>query len=180
MLIESGQPAPGTFEAISREWYDKHAPSWASSHSEKVIRRLERDVFPWIGSQQIVRIKPADVLAVLRRIEARGALETTHRAQQNCSQVFRYAVAIGLIESDPSRDLRGALPPWRPQHYPTLTDPRKVGQLLRDIANHRGGLITRCAMQLSPLLFVRPGELRQAEWAELIWTLPSGGFLRPR
>jgi len=115
---------------------------------------------------------------VLKRVEARGAIETTHRVQQNCSQVLRYAVAIGLLESDPSRDLRGALPPWRPEHYPTLTDPRRVGQLLRDIDAYEGGFITRCAMKLSPLLFVRPGELRHAEWGEINldaseWRIPA-------
>ena len=152
--------------------------SWAPSHADKIIRRLERDVFPWLGSLPIRQIKPADLLQVLKRVEARGAIETTHRVQQNCGQVLRYAVAIGLIESDPSRDLRGALPPWRPEHYPTLTDPRSVGQLLRDIDGYEGGYITRCALKLSPLLFVRPGELRRAEWQEIDldaaeWRIPA-------
>lgn len=106
---------------------------------------------------------PKDLLELLRRVKGRGAIETTHRVQQNCGQVFRYAVATGLIPSDPSRDLRGALPPWRPEHYPTLTDPRQVGVLLRDMDAYEGGFLTRCALQLSPLLFVRPGELRRAE-----------------
>ena len=166
-LVDAGQPVPESFEAVAREWYAKHSPSWAPSHSDKIIRRLSRDVFPWIGAKPIGEIKPPEVLQVLKRVEARGAIETTHRVQQNCSQVFRYAVAIGLLESDPSRDLRGALPPWRPEHYPTLTDPRRVGQLLRDLDAYEGGFITRCAMKLSPLLFVRPGELRRAEWGEI-------------
>lgn len=90
-------------------------------------------MFPWIGSRPVGSVKPPELLQILERVEQRGAIETTHRIQQTCSQVFRYAVASGLAESDPSRDLRGALPPWRPEHYPTLTDPHKVGQLLRDI-----------------------------------------------
>lgn len=177
-LADAGLPVPESFEAVAREWYAKHEASWAASHSDKIIRRLERDVFPWLGSRPIQAIKPPDLLQVLKRVEARGAIETTHRVQQNCGQVLRYAVAMGLIESDPSRDLRGALPPWRPEHYPTLTDPRRVGQLLRDIDAYEGAFITRCAMKLSPLLFVRPGELRQAEWQEIDldaaeWRIPA-------
>ncbi|MDH4390869.1 MAG: tyrosine-type recombinase/integrase [Aquabacterium sp.] len=177
-LVDARLPLPESFEAVAREWYAKHQPSWAASHADKIIRRLERDVFPWLGSKPIEAIRPPELLQVLKRVEARGAIETTHRVQQNCSQVFRYAVAIGLIESDPSRDLRGALPPWRPEHYPTLTDPRRVGHLLRDIDAYEGGFITRCAMKLSPLLFVRPGELRRAEWQEINleaaeWRIPA-------
>jgi integrase len=132
----AGLPPLDSFEAIAREWYAKHAPSWADTHAEKILRRLERDVFPWIGSKPIRSIRPADLLSLFKRVEERGALETTHRVQQNCGQVFRYAVATARADSDPSRDLRGSLPPWKPQHYPTITDPRAVGRLLRDI-DHR-------------------------------------------
>lgn len=177
-LKEAGLPMPDSLEAVAREWFAKHEPSWAASHADKIIRRLERDVFPWIGGRPIASIKPPEILLLLKRVEERGAIETTHRVQQNCGQVFRYAVAHGLIESDPCRDLRGALPPWRPEHYPTLTDARRVGQLLRDIDAYEGGFVTRCAMKLSPLLFVRPGELRRAEWAEFDlhaheWRIPA-------
>lgn len=177
-LVDAGLPVPESFEAVAREWYERQAPSWAPSHAEKIIRRLERDVFPWLGSKPIRSITPPELLQVLRRVEEGGAIVTTHRVQQNCGQMFRYAVAIGVLDSDPSRDLRGALPPWRPEHYPTLTDPRRVGQLLRDIDAYEGGYITRCAMKLSPLLFVRPGELRRAEWREFNldaseWRIPA-------
>jgi integrase len=178
-LAAEGVPPPNSFEAIAREWYEKNARSWAASHSEKIIGRLEHDVFPWIGQRPVTSIRPADVLELLRRVEARGALETTHRIQQNCGQVFRYAVATGRSEIDPSRDLRGALAPWKPQHYPTLTDPREIGRLLRDIDSYEGTFATRCAMQLAPMLFVRPGELRRAEWDEIDldnaeWRIPAG------
>lgn len=177
-LKAAGLPLPGSFEAVAREWFSKHKPSWATSHSDKVIRRFELDVFPWIGGKPIADIGPPDILALLKRVEERGAIETTHRIQQTCSQVFRFAVAHGLIQSDPCRDLRGALQPWRPEHYPTLTDARRVGALLRDIEAYGGGFVTRCAMMLSPLLFVRPGELRRAEWAEIDleaaeWRIPA-------
>ena len=174
----AGLPPLGSFEAVARDWYAKNSGAWAASHAEKILARLERDVFPWIGSRGISGIKPREVLALLRRIEARGAIETTHRVQQNCSQVFRFAVATGLAESDPSRDLRGALTPWKPQHYPTITESREVGVLLRAISGYQGSYPTRCALQLAPLLFVRPGELRQAEWLEINfaaaeWRIPA-------
>jgi len=175
---DAGLPPDGSFEAVAREWYEKNAPTWAPTHSEKIIRRLERDVFPWIGKKSVESIRPADLLELLGRVESRGAIETTHRVQQNCGQVFRYAVATGRAESDPSRDLRGALTPWRPQHYATLTDPREVGRLLRDIESHEGSFATKCAMKLAPMLFVRPGELRRAEWSEIDldkaeWRIPA-------
>lgn len=182
-LAEAGIAPPGSFEAVAREWFAKNEATWAPSHSDKIIRRLERDVFPWIGNRPVQEISPADILSLIKRVEARGALETTHRVQQNCGQVFRYAVATGLLKSDPSRDLRGALPAWRPVHYPTITEPREVGQLLRDIDDHKGTLVTRVAMKLTPLLFVRPGELRQAEWSEIdldeaIWRIPAAKMKR--
>lgn len=174
----AGLPPENSFEAIAREWYEKNATAWAPSHANKIIRRLELDVFPWIGSRMIDSIRPTELLALLRRVEDRGAIETTHRVQQNCGQVFRYAVATGRAQSDPSRDLRGALTPWKPEHYPTLTEPRQVGQLLRDIESYDGGFITKCAMRLAPMLFVRPGELRHAEWNEINleaaeWRIPA-------
>lgn len=177
-MAAAGLPPIDSFEAVTREWYGKQSPQWSPSHAEKIIRRLERDVFPWIGQKHVGAIVPTELLTLLKRVETRGALETTHRVQQNCGQVFRYAVATGRAESDPSRDLRGALPPWKPEHYPTLTEPRQVGRLLRDIHAYEGGFVTRCALKLSPLLFVRPGELRRAEWAEINldaaeWRIPA-------
>jgi hypothetical protein len=148
---DEGRPPEGSFEAVAREWYEKNAPSWAATHSEKILRRLERDVFPWIGRMPIGSIRPTDLRELLRRVESRGAIETTHRVQQNCGQVFRYAVATARAESDPSRDLRGALTPWKPQHYATLTDPREVGRLLRDIVAHEGSFATKRAMKLARL-----------------------------
>lgn len=174
----TGLPPIDSFEAVAREWHAKSEPTWAPSHSSKIIRRLELDVFPWIGARPVSAIRPTELLSLLKRVEERGAIETTHRVQQNCGQVFRYAVATGRAESDPSRDLRGALTPWKPEHYPTLTDAREVGRLLRDIEAYEGGFITKCAMKLSPLLFVRPGELRRAQWCEINldaaeWRIPA-------
>ncbi|HCC54224.1 MAG TPA: integrase [Desulfobulbaceae bacterium] len=167
-----------TFEVIAREWYTKFAPSWAPSHGNKIIRRLELYVFPWLGDRAIKSITAPELLTALRRIEAKGTLETAHRTQQNCGQVFRYAVATGRAERDPSGDLRGAIPPASGKHMATITDPKEIAGLLRSIDDYRGSIVTRCALQMAPLVFVRPGELRQAEWSEVNfdtaeWRIPA-------
>jgi integrase len=167
-----------SFEAVAREWYAKHSKNWVPSHGEKIIRRFERDVFPWIGAHPIANITAPIILTVLRRIEARGALETAHRAHQNCGQVFRYAVATGRAERDPTADLRGALPPTRVKSFAAIIDPKKVGELMRSIQGYEGSFVTKCALQLAPLVFVRPGELRKAEWGEINlnlaeWNIPA-------
>lgn len=153
-----------SFEAIAREWFTKHKHSWAESHADKIIYRLEKDVFPWMGSRPIAEIKAPELLAVLRRAESRGALDTAKRIKQNCGQVFRYAVATGRAERDPSQDLRGAIPPAKQNHFAAITDPAKAGALLRAIEGFRGTFVVQCALRLAPLFFVRPGELRRAEW----------------
>ena len=167
-----------TFEVIAREWHTKFSPSWAQSHGSKIIRRLELYVFPWLGNRPIRSITAPELLAALRRIEAKGNLETAHRTQQNCGQVFRYAVATGRAERDPSADLRGAIPPASGKHFASITDPKEIGGLLRSIDSYRGSIVTRCALQLAPLVFVRPGELRHAEWSEMDldaaeWRIPA-------
>ena len=118
------------------------------------------------GGRPIAQISAPDVLAVLRQIEARGALDTAHRAQQNCGQVFRYAVATGRAERDPTADLRGALPPAKHKNFAAIIDPAKAGELLRAIDAFRGTFVVKSALLLAPLLFVRPGELRKAEWKD--------------
>jgi integrase len=161
------EQAQNTFEPISREWYAKYKPNWAASHSTKVIARLENDVFPWLGSRPIAQITAPEVLAVLRRIEGRGAVDTAHRALQNISAVFRYAIATGRAERDPSPDLRGALAPAKHEHFASITDPKLVGALLRAIDAFHGSFVVQCALRLAPMLFVRPGELRKARWEDI-------------
>ncbi len=155
-----------SFEAVAREWFAKHSPNWATTHSDKIIQRLEKDVFPWLGGKPIAEITAPGLLTVLRRIENRGALDTAHRAHQNCGQVFRYAVATGRCERDPSGDLRGALAPAKHEHFAAITEPLAVGELLRAIDGFQGTFIVQCALKLAPLFFVRPGELRKAEWQQ--------------
>lgn len=160
----SSEQTADSFEVVAREWFMRHSANWAPSHSSRIIRRLERDVFPWIGRIPVSALKPPQILEVIRRIEDRGALETAHRALQNCGQVLRFAVATGRAERDPTSDLRGALPPVKSDHFPAITDPAQVGAMLRSIDSYCGTLTVRCAMRLAPLVFVRPGELRQAQW----------------
>ncbi len=168
-----------SFEAIAREWHGKYSSNWADSHAKKIIRRFELYIFPWLGPRPIAEITPPELLAVLRRVESKGILETAHRAQQNCGQVFRYAIATGRAERDPSADLRGALAPVKHGRMATITDPKKIGELLRAIDGYEGTTVAKCALKLAPLVFVRPRELRHAEWAEIDldkaeWRIPSG------
>jgi len=155
-----------TFEAVAREWFEKFSPHWVEGYSSKVIRRLEICAFPWIGSIPISQIKAPDLLACLRRVEARGKLGTAHRALQVCGRVFRYAVATGRAERDPCSDLRGALPPKSEKHHASFTDPSSLAGLLCAIDAYDGSTVVRSALRLAPMVFVRPGELRAAEWKE--------------
>ena len=174
-LVETTE---NTFEAIAREWFGMFSVKWVAGHADKIIRRLELNVFPYIGTRPVKAITAPELLAVLRRMEARGANETAHRALQVCGRVFRFAVATGRAERDPSRDLGGALAPTKEKHLASITDPQEVGALLRAIDACEGAWITRCALRLAPLVFVRPGELRQAQWAEFDfekseWRIPA-------
>lgn len=176
--IAEGLPAIDSFEEIAREWFTKFSIEWAPSHANKIIRRLERDIFPWIGRQAVTSISAPELLSVLRRIESRGALETAHRAHQNCGQIFRYAIATGRAERDPCPDLRGALPSVKQSHHAAITAPKAIGELLRAIDGYQGYFVTKCALRIAPLVFVRPGELRKAEWTEINldqaeWNIPA-------
>jgi integrase len=167
-----------SFESVALEWYGKFSTKWVASHGDRTYRRLEKDVFPWIGNRPIADIKAPELLSVLRRIEDRGAIETAHRIHQICGQVFRYAIATGKAERDISYDLRGAIPPTRKRHHATIVEPKKIIELLRAIKSYEGYFVTKCALQLAPLFFVRPGELRHAEWSEFNfetseWRIPA-------
>lgn len=176
--LAEGIPLADSFEAIAREWFEKFSAGWVAGHADKIIRRLERDIFPWLGARPIAEIKAPDLLSAVRRIEDRGAIETAHRALQNCGQVFRYAIATGRAERDISADLRGALVPVSKTHLPAITDPKQISGLLRSLDGYAGFFVTKCALRLAPLVFVRPGELRKAEWSEIDldngeWNIPA-------
>jgi integrase len=166
------------FENVATEWHTKHSTNWKSTHADKIIGRLKADVFPWLGKRPMVEITPPELLSVIRRIEARGVLETAHRVLANCGQIWRYAVATGRAERNQAADLKGALPPVQGEHFAAITDPKGIGELLRKIEGYKGGYVTRAALSLAPLVFVRPSELRKAEWAEIdldaaMWTIPA-------
>ena len=155
-----------TFEKVAREWHAKDAGNLNPKYASSNLRRLEANVFPYLGDRPIDEIKPRDLLDPLRKVAQRGAKESALRIQSICSQVFRYAVACGLIESDPSRDLRGALPKADNGHFAALTDPQDVAKLLRAMDGYQGHTIVRAALQFGALTFVRPGNLAHAEWNE--------------
>lgn len=159
--------AANSFEVVAREWFEKFSPSWVKNHGNRILQRLERDIFPWIGGNPVAEVSPKELLETVRRIEERGAVETAHRALANCGQVFRYAIQTGRATTDPTRDLRGALTPMKGEHFAAITDPKRVPDLLRAIYGYEGGLIVKCAIRLAPLVFVRPGELRNAKWADV-------------
>ena len=159
--------AANSFEVVAREWFEKFSPTWVKNHGNRILQRLERDIFPWIGGNPVAEVSPVELLATVRRIEERGAVETAHRALANCGQVFRYAIQTGRATTDPTRDLRGALTPMKGEHFAAITDPKRVPDLLRAIYGYEGGLIVKCAIRLAPLVFVRPGELRNAKWADV-------------
>lgn len=156
-----------SFESQARQWHEARAPRWSAVHAQRVIRDLERDILPWIGKKPVADLTALDLKPALARVRDRGAVETAHRVLQVIGQVFRYAVAGGFAEHNPAADLKGWLPSPSRQHYPTLTDPKAIGRLLRDLDGYQGSLSVRCALRLAPRLMVRPGELRQAEWAEV-------------
>ncbi|MFM0166894.1 integrase arm-type DNA-binding domain-containing protein [Paraburkholderia sediminicola] len=155
------------FEAVAREWFARMMADKAKSHKDKVIARLENDIFPWLGKRPISEISAPEILACLRRIEERGARDTAHRAMQNCSAVFRYAVTIGKAHSNPAVHLKGALPPARPGHFAAVTEPEKVGPLLRKMYDVNATFPVKCALRLAPYLFCRPIELRSMRWDEV-------------
>jgi integrase len=168
-----------SFEAIAREWIDTvHSHEVSEAHCVKTQRRFEAHVFPWLGAKRIEEITPPELLQTIRRIETTGSVETAHRALRSCGQVFRYGIATGRCERDPSPDLRGALKPLLTKHYAAIVEPKRVGELLRAVDGYTGQPVTRAALQLAALLFQRPGNLRTMEWTHVdldegLWTIPA-------
>jgi integrase len=156
-----------SFEVVTREWLASHMKTKAASHREKIIRRFELYLFPWLGGKAVADITARQVLEAVQRVEKQGKLETAHRALQVCGQVFRYAVQTGRAERDVTVDLKGALPPATVKHMATFTEPKEVAELLRAIDGFKGSFTVQCALRIAPMLFVRPGELRMAKWTDI-------------
>lgn len=164
---QKSERAANSLEAVAREWYAKNLPTWAPTHASKIIRRLEMYVFPWLGGRPVDEITAPELLKVSLRLADTGAVESAHRLLQTCGQILRYAVQTGRAVRDPSSDLRGALPSAKPVHMAAVTEPKKVAALLRAFDSYEGTVIVRRALQLAPLVFVRPGELRNAKWSDI-------------
>jgi integrase len=165
--LASESSSENSFKVVALEWFAKQKPIWAENHWSKVERMMERDLFPYLGTRPLNEITPPELLAVLRKIESRGALESAKRTKQIAGQIFRYGVATGRCERDPSQDLSGALANPIKQHRSAVTDPKLVGPLLNALDGYQGTAVVNAALRLAPLTFVRPGELRTAKWAEI-------------
>lgn len=164
-LAAEGKPLPGSFEAVAREWVERvHSVKVSAGHAERTLIRFEKDAFPWLGRRPIGEIDAPELLQCLRRVEARGAIETAHRLKDACGQVFRYGIATGECQRNPAADLRDALKPVQTRHHAAIVDPQEAGKLLRAMSDYSGHPITRAALQLSAMLLLRPGELRHLEW----------------
>lgn len=168
-----------TFEKVAREWHEKQMGVWSVRHADDVIGKLKHDVFPSIGSLAMSQVKTSDCLTIIRKIEARGTLETAHRTRQILVSICGYALANEYTETNVAALTKGAIAPVRnTKHHPAITDPQELKGLLSAIDNYQGSFVVRCAMQLAPLVSVRPGELRQAEWSEIDfqaeqWNIPA-------
>ena len=168
-----------TFKAIALEWYAKQAPQWSDSHAGRMLRQLERDLFPWIGERRIADIHAMELLAALQKVEERGALETADRALMLARQVWDYWLPTADVQQrNITEGLKARLTPYRGKSFAAIVDPARMGELLRAIKQYKGGPAVRTALQLAPMLYQRPGNLREMEWAELdldaaLWTIPS-------
>ena len=167
-----------TFETIAREWHDNKKSAWSENYAEDTLERITSNIFPYLGNRPINEITPPELLSVLRKIEARGAAYQANRIRETCSQVFRYAIATGRAERDTAADLRGALKTHVITPRAAITDPEEVGGLLRAIDGYTGSFVTKCGLQLLALTFLRPGEVRLGEWAEIdidekLWRIPA-------
>jgi integrase len=167
-----------TFENLAREWHTKTLNKWSKRHAARIIYSLEKYIFPWVGNRLISEIKPMELLILIRNIEHKGIIETAHRVLQRCGKVFKYAIITARAKVDPSAVLKGALEPVQTRHHASITDPIEIGKLLRAIDVYGGNHITKVMLKLAPLLFVRPGELRQMEWCEINfdtaeWRIPT-------
>lgn len=160
---ETGQ----TFERVAREWFEHKKAEWVPSHADKIIARLERDLFPWLGARPVADITTPEILTTLLRIAERGAKDTAKRAQHDCGAIYRFAAVKGYTINNPVEALRRSLPAAKDGHFPALIEPQQVGELLRAIEGFQGTFVVKCALRLSPYVFVRPGELRQARWVDI-------------
>lgn len=156
-----------SFEVVAREWHAKNLQIWTPRHGERVMKRLCKEIFPYIGTRTVQDLTAPEILEVCKRVEDRGFRGTAHRVLQTVGTIIRYAAATGRATSDPTTFLRGALAPYRERNRPAVTNPKEIALLLRALDSYRGDPVTRAALRLTPLLMLRPGKLRHLEWSEI-------------
>lgn len=181
---ERAKGGADSFEAVAREWHEKFSGNWVPSHALKNLRRLESNIFPRIGKRPIGEVEAPELLDCIRRIEQRQILDTAHRTLALCGQVFRYAIATGRAKRDPSQDLRGAIPQAKEKHYSAFINPDDLRGFMLAADGYKGGQIVRAALALTPMLAVRPGELRKMEWSQVdlktaLWTFQASKTAQP-
>ena len=165
--IAKGEAAPGSFEALVREWWTtRHAPAVSKKHADRTLTRFQQEVFPWLGARPANEVKRLELLEVLMKVGERGAIETMHRLKNHCREAFSFAIAKEQCDTNPAADLGEVMPPIpSARHFPAITDPKRVGELLRAMLAYKGHPVTRAAMQVSAHLFQRPGQIRTIEWS---------------
>lgn len=184
--LKAARPGGDTFKAVALEWYAKQAPQWSASHAERTLRQLERDLFPWIGARPIAEIHAMELLAALQKVEERGAIETADRVRLVAGMVWDYWLPTANVQQrNITEGLKARLTPYRGKTFAAIVEPARFGELLRSLMAYKGGAIVRTALQLAPLLYQRPGNLREMEWAELdldaaLWVIPSAKMKRTK
>jgi integrase len=182
--LKASQQVDDTFATTAREWHSKQVSNWSGVHAKTVIRRLERDLFPWIGKRPMSQIHAMELLAVLQKIEERGTVETAHRVLDIVRQVWDYWLPTAEVQQrNITEGLKARLQPYHGKNFAAILDPKRLGEMMRAIKHYKGGVVVRCALQLTPLVYQRPGNLRMMEWTELdleaeIWTIPSAKMKR--
>jgi integrase len=182
--LKASREAIDNFEAIAREWHSKQKNNWSEVHAKTVMRRMEKDLFPWLGKRPMAQIHPMELLATLQKIEDRQAFETAHRVLDIARQVWEYWLpTVDVEQRNITEGLKARLQPYRGKNFAAILDPKRFGELMRAIKHYKGGVVVRVALQLSVLVYQRPGNLRMMEWSELdleasTWTIPSAKMKR--
>lgn len=184
--LKGGREEGDNFKAVALEWYRKQKGKWSPGHAERMLRQLERDLFPWLGERPMAAVEPMELLSVLQKVEERGALETADRALMLARQVWRYWLPTASnTQRDITEGLKSRLTPYRGKNFPAIVEPARFGELLRAMHAYKGGPLVRTALLLAPLLYQRPGNLRMMEWTELdldagLWMIPSAKMKRSK
>lgn len=166
-----------TFEAAANAWFEMISPEWSASHKERTQYLINNHLLPWIGKRPLNEITPPELLAALHKAQNRGLLETARRAKQTASQIFRHAIRMGKLTSDPARDLSGGLTTPKSKSFSAITEPKAAGALMLAISNYQCTPAVKAALQLSALLFQRPGEIRTMLWADIDWDAAEWRYL---